>query len=84
MVENHKIVAIGPDGNMIEIPAYFCPKCEQYVPVVEDCSNCGGPHTHIYTKDEHEKNLVHYVYECNGCPPGKRKAKKSLYKPTIS
>jgi hypothetical protein len=64
--------------NKVEIPFFECNHCDQLIPDVGECGDCGTPYKHLKTVEDFETGFLHYIFECSGCPEGERTARKIL------
>lgn len=74
----YKLFAINTKNEPIEVYVERCGHCNENVPKVGICSDCKTEYAHIKTVENPETGFIHYIYECSGCPPEKRKAQKIL------
>lgn len=64
-------------NNPVEVKGYRCHRCNNLVPDVGKCSDCGEKYVHIDTTDNFKTGMTHFIYEC-ACPEDKRKAQKII------
>jgi len=76
--EEYKISAINTRNEYISVLVWKCPHCNELVPKVGICNDCKTEYVHKSTFENHETGYIHYLYECSGCPPDKRKAQKVI------
>lgn len=74
----YTISAINARKEMIDVVVRKCPHCNENVPKVEDCPDCKTEYTHTKTVENPDTGFIHFIYECSGCPPDKRRAQKIL------
>ncbi len=76
--DSYTISAINTRNEVIDVVVCKCNHCNENVPVVGTCPDCHTPYDHVRTVENPETGFIHFVYECSGCPPGKRKAQKTI------
>lgn len=64
--------------NRVEIPFYECEHCNQSIPDVGDCKDCGTSYKHLKTVEDFKTGFLHYIFECSGCPEAERTARKII------
>ncbi len=79
-MENGEFVvsAVNTRNELIEVTIHQCPHCEENIPKVGICTSCGTPYKHLKTFEDFETGFIHYIYECQGCPPDKRMGQKII------
>ena len=73
-----KYLALNTKNEKIEVTVRKCDHCNEMVPIVEICSGCKTAYKHTNTVENPDTGFIHFVYECSGCPPDKRKAQKII------
>lgn len=76
--DTYKISAINTKNEEIYVTVTKCNHCNENVPVVGMCPDCHTSYDHVKTVENPETGFIHFVYECSGCPEGKRKAQKII------
>ena len=76
--EEYKLSAINIRNEVIDVIVSKCKHCNEIVPLVEKCPDCGTAYEHRNTVENPETGFIHFIYECSGCPPAKRKAQKII------
>jgi hypothetical protein len=74
----YTISAINTKNEVIEVTVVRCDHCNENIPLVGTCPDCKTPYEHTRTVENPETGFIHFVYECSGCPSGKRKAQKII------
>ncbi len=76
--DEYKISAINTKNEVIDVVVCKCQHCNENVPKVGTCPDCNTEYMHTKTVENPETGFIHFIYECAGCPPGKRKAQKII------
>src|SRR3989337_3747767 len=76
--DEYKLSAINTRNEAIEVVVCKCHHCNENVPKVGVCPDCKTEYAHVKTVENPETGFIHFVYECSGCPPEKRKAQKII------
>lgn len=73
-----KLTVLDSKNTRVEIPFYECNHCNELIPDVGDCRDCGTSYDHQKTVDNFNTGFLHYIYECSGCPEDQRTAQKII------
>ncbi|HIH44537.1 MAG TPA: hypothetical protein HA257_05525 [Candidatus Methanoperedenaceae archaeon] len=73
-----RISAINIRNEPIEVLIHSCPHCSEAIPKIGECPECMTQFVHMDTFEDFKTGFIHYIYECNGCPPDRRKARKVI------
>lgn len=76
--DEYSLSAINPKNEVINVTVRKCHHCNEIVPIVGICSDCNTLYEHKNTVENPDTGFIHFVYECSGCPPAKRKAQKII------
>lgn len=76
--DEYKLSAINTKNEVIDVVVCKCQHCNENVPKVGTCPDCNTEYVHTKTVENPETGFIHFIYECAGCPPGKRKAQKII------
>ncbi|HKZ37543.1 MAG TPA: hypothetical protein VJ184_07840 [Chryseolinea sp.] len=76
--DEYSLSAINTENEIINVTVGKCRHCNEIVPIVGICSDCNTDYEHTNTVENPETGFIHFVYECSGCPPKKRKAQKII------
>ena len=76
--DEYSLSAINTKNEVINVVVRKCHHCNEIVPIVGMCSDCGAEYEHKNTVENPETGFIHFIYECSGCPPAKRKAQKII------
>ncbi len=76
--DEYKVSAINTKNEVIDVVVCKCDHCNENVPKVGTCPDCKTMYEHTKTVENPETGFIHFIYECSGCPPGKRKAQKII------
>jgi len=76
--DEYSLSAINTKNEVINVLVRKCHHCNEIVPIVGMCSDCGAEYEHKNTVENPETGFIHFIYECSGCPPAKRKAQKII------
>ncbi|HEY9245767.1 MAG TPA: hypothetical protein VIO11_02865 [Candidatus Methanoperedens sp.] len=76
--EEYTLSAINSRNEVIEVVVCKCGHCNENVPKVGLCPDCNTAYEHRNTVENPETGFIHFIYECLGCPPEKRKAQKII------
>ncbi len=74
----YTLSAINTKNEVIDVVVCRCHHCNENVPDVGKCPDCKTEYEHVKTVENPETGFIHFIYECSGCPPGKRKAQKII------
>jgi hypothetical protein len=74
--DEYSISATNTKNECIDVVVQKCHHCNEIVPKVGACSDCNTEYEHINTVENPETGFIHFIYECSGCPPAKRRAQK--------
>lgn len=78
LCDEYTISAINTKNEVIDVVIRKCSHCNENVPRVEDCPDCKTEYMHTKTVENPDTGFIHFIYECSGCPPEKRRAQKIL------
>ncbi len=76
--EEYSLSAINTKNEVIDVVVQKCLHCDEIIPKVGLCPDCNTKYEHKNTVENPETGFIHFVYECSGCPPSKRKAQKII------
>ena len=76
--DEYKLSAINTKNEVIDVTVCKCGHCDEIVPKVGICPECNTVYEHKNTVENPETGFIHFIYECSGCPPAKRKAQKII------
>jgi len=76
--DEYKLSAINTRNEVIDVMVCKCKHCNEIVPLVGRCPDCDTDYLHSKTVENPETGFIHFIYECSGCPPAKRKAQKVI------
>ncbi len=76
--DEYKLSAINTNNEVIDVVVCKCGHCNEIVPKVGVCHECNTVYEHKKTVENPETGFIHFIYECSGCPPAKRKAQKII------
>ena len=76
--ETPRIDLNGTRNEVINVPVRKCDHCNEIVLMVGSCSACNTGYVHKNTVENPETGFIHFIYECSGCPPARRKAQKII------
>jgi hypothetical protein len=76
--DEYSLSAINTKNEVINVLVRKCHHCNEIVPIVGSCSACNTGYEHKNTVENPETGFIHFIYECSGCPPAKRKAQKII------
>jgi hypothetical protein len=76
--DEYIISVINTKNEVIDMVVCKCDHCDENVPKVGTCPDCKTTYIHTKTVENPETGFIHFIYECSGCPPGKRKAQKII------
>ena len=76
--DEYSLSAINTKNEVISVVVRKCNHCNEIVPKVGICQDCNTEYEHKNTVENPETGFIHFVYECSGCPPAKRKAQKII------
>jgi hypothetical protein len=76
--DEYSLSAINTKNEVINVIVRKCHHCNEIVPKVGICQDCNTEYEHKNTVENPETGFIHFVYECSGCPPSKRKAQKII------
>jgi len=74
--DEYKLSAVNANNDVIEVVVCKCQHCNEIVPKVGTCPDCHTAYEHKNTVENPETGFIHFIFECSGCPPAKRKAQK--------
>ena len=76
---DYTIKAFNSSNEIIDVLVGRCKgHCDEIIPRVGICADCNTEYMHVNTVENPETGFIHFVYECSGCPPAKRKAQKVI------
>ncbi|MDF1498078.1 MAG: hypothetical protein P1P85_01820 [Patescibacteria group bacterium] len=74
---NRSSIVVTSNKNKVEnIWFKKCNHCQEKIPDVGACSECGTDYIHIHTVENYETGFLHFIYTCSGCAEDQRKAQK--------
>lgn len=76
--DEYVISALNTKNEVIDVTVSKCEHCNEIVPVVGICGDCDTTYVHKHTLENPDTGFIHFIYECEGCPPDKRKAQKTI------
>lgn len=76
--KEYAISALNTRNEVIDVKVSKCSHCNEIVPVVGMCGDCNMAYVHTQTLENPDTGFLHFIYECAGCPPDKRKAQKTI------
>ncbi|MCE8428051.1 MAG: hypothetical protein J5U19_06670 [Candidatus Methanoperedens sp.] len=76
--DEYTLSAINIRNEVIDVVVRKCQHCNENVPKVGKCPDCSTEYLHTKTVENPETGFIHFIYECGGCPPEKRKAQKII------
>jgi hypothetical protein len=76
--DEYSLSAINTKNEVINVVVRKCNHCNEIVPKVGICQDCNTEYEHKNTVENPDTGFIHFVYECSGCPPAKRKAQKII------
>ena len=76
--DEYTISAINTNNEVVDVVVCKCHHCNENVPKVGTCRDCKTAYEHVKTVENPDTGFIHFIYECSGCPPGKRKAQKVI------
>lgn len=76
--EEYVLSATNSKNEIIDVVVSKCDHCNEIVPKVGNCPDCDTLYAHKNTVENPETGYLHFIYECSGCPPEKRKAQKII------
>ncbi len=76
--DEYTLSAITTRNEAIKVVVCKCGHCNEIVPKVGMCPECNTVYEHKNTVENPETGFIHFIYECSGCPPAKRKAQKII------
>jgi len=76
--DEYILSAINTKNDVIDVVVCKCGHCNEIVPIVGTCPDCNTPYAHKNTVENPETGFIHFIYECSGCPPEKRRAQKII------
>ncbi len=74
----YTVSAVNTSNEVMDVVVCKCGHCNEIVPKVGLCPDCNTSYTHTKTVEDPETGFIHFIYECSGCPPAKRKAQKII------
>lgn len=74
--DEYILSAINTKNEIIDVVVHKCSHCDENIPKVGYCPDCNTLYEHKNTVENPGTGFIHYVFECSGCPPAKRKAQK--------
>ncbi|MBE0520797.1 MAG: hypothetical protein IBX39_00835 [Candidatus Methanoperedenaceae archaeon] len=79
-IENkeYAISVLNARNEVIDVMVSKCSHCNEIVPRVGICGDCNTAYVHKQTLENPDTGFIHFIYECGGCPPDKRKAQKTI------
>ncbi len=77
-LDEYVVSAVNTKNEVIDVVVGKCRHCEEIVPRVGKCPDCNTEYEHKNTVENPETGFIHFIYECSGCPPAKRKAQKII------
>lgn len=77
-IEEYSLSAINVKNEVIDVVVRKCDHCNEIIPKVGICSDCSTKYEHKNTVENPDTGFLHFIYECSGCPPAKRKAQKII------
>lgn len=78
ILDRYDLSARNTKNEIIKVLVGLCTHCKEIVPYVGVCSGCNTAYEHTNTVENPETGFIHFIYECSGCPPNKRKAQKII------
>ena len=76
--DEYILSAVNTKNEVMDIVVCKCGHCNEIVPKVGTCPDCNTEYQHKNTVENPETGFIHFIYECSGCPPEKRKAQKII------
>jgi len=76
--KEYVISALNTNNVVIDVTVSMCEHCNEIIPVVGTCDDCGTAYVHKRTLENPDTGFIHFIYECEGCPPDKSKAQKII------
>ncbi|GFO95848.1 hypothetical protein ig2599ANME_0029 [groundwater metagenome] len=76
--DEYILSAINTNNEVIDVVVRKCGHCNEIVPKVGICQDCNTEYCHKNTVENPETGFIHFIYECSGCPPAKRRAQKII------
>ena len=76
--DEYILSAVNTKNEVIDVVVCKCQHCSENVPKVGTCPDCHTEYVHTKTVENPETGFIHFIYECSGCPPAKRKAQKII------
>ncbi len=76
--DEYKLSAVNTKNEIIDVVVSRCSHCNENIPKVGTCPDCNTAYEHMNTIENPDTGFIHFIYECSGCPPGKRKAQKII------
>lgn len=77
-LDEYIVSAINIKNEAIDVKICKCGHCNEMVPKVGRCSECNTEYIHVNTVENPETGFMHFIYECSGCPPSRRRAQKVI------
>lgn len=74
----YTVSAVNTNNEVMDVVVCKCGHCNEIVPKVGLCPDCNTVYAHTKTVENPETGFIHFIYECSGCPPAKRKAQKII------
>ncbi len=74
----YTVSAVNTSNEVMDVVVCKCGHCSEIVPKVGLCPDCNTVYMHTKTVENPETGFIHFIYECSGCPPAKRKAQKII------
>lgn len=78
LTDEYTLSAVNTKNEVIDVVVRKCRHCNEFVPEVGTCPDCNMPYEHMNTVENPQTGFIHFIYECAGCPPAKRKAQKII------
>lgn len=76
--DEYKLSAINTKNEVVDVVVCKCKHCNEIVPKVGICKDCNTEYEHKNTVENPETGYIHFIYECSGCSPAKRRAQKII------
>lgn len=77
-LDEYIVSAINIKNEVIDVTIRKCGHCNEMVPKVGSCPDCNTEYIHMNTVENPETGFIHFIYECLGCPPSRRRAQKVI------
>lgn len=76
--DEYKVSAVNTKNEVMDVVVCKCQHCNEIIPKVGICPDCNTLYEHMKTVENPDTGFIHFIYECSGCPPVKRKAQKII------